>query len=420
MHRDTSTGSLETHNHTALKKIFTAIMLLSVSVSAWADTDSDGNATSYTPDSLSMIVADSISSLKFASYHPIDSKNTNDSIAFEKLSWWEQLWVSGFHIHDPRIKYPSFPKFLLNVYDWADKTFNSYDTDYVIGTGCNWKTTLTSYNWMESYMMLFSMHSRDMLHIRSSFYSDLGLHLSFMAVTLGYYANFNRWVGDKDLDRKTFNLNFTCSRFSASLDFRSTKGNTLITHFGAYNPGHSYAIHFDDIEHKSSQGQLYYFFNYRKYSQAAAYSYSKYQLKSAGTPILGFAFNHQNLKMDFSSLPEQMKLYLPSLENQYKFRFTDYGILAGYGYNYVIRPRKWLFNITAIPSVGYRHSYSDSSEGRKDMLSANIRARLALVYNYRALFATLTGKLDANLYFNSRYTFFNSVESLSFIVGARF
>ncbi len=124
--------------------------------------------------------------------------------------------------------------------------------------------------------------------------------------------------------------------------------------------------------------------------------------------------------MDFSSLPEDMKEYLPSLDNYYRFRFTDYALIAGYGHNWVLHPRRWLVNLTLLPSIGYRNSYSDSSEGRKQMLAANMRMRFAVVYNHKALFASLNGRVDGNLYFNSRYTFFNATESLSLIVGCRF
>lgn len=106
----------------------------------------------------------------------IDPGLESDSAAFAALPWYKQLWNNGFRIHDKNVNYPAFPRFLLKVYDWGDRTFNSYDTDYVVGTGKNWKLLVNNYNWMESYMMLFSMRSRDMLHIRSEIYNDLGFH----------------------------------------------------------------------------------------------------------------------------------------------------------------------------------------------------------------------------------------------------
>lgn len=342
-----------------------------------------------------------------------------DSAEFSRMGWIKQLYETGFRIHDPRINYPKAMRFFLKVYDWGDKTFNSYDPEYVVGSGKNWKGMVKNYNWMESYMMMFSIHSRDMLHIRSNIFNDLGFHLSFMAVSLGYTAKVNNWAGSES-SRSNFNFNFTSSRFSANIDLLSTEGDTHITHFGQYNDGKSFNYKFDDIKHKSFSGEVYYFLNHLKYSQAAAYCFSKYQLKSAGSAIIGFAFNNQRIYMDFSSLPKEMKSCLPSLDSYYRFRYCDYGILAGYGHNWALKPRKWLLNLTAIPSMGFRHSYSDSSEGRKNMFAANVRLRFALVYNYKALFASMNGRFDGHLFFNSRYAFFNSTESVSMIVGARF
>ena len=348
-----------------------------------------------------------------------DSLAIADSVAFDSMPWYKQLWENGFMIHDPRINYPKFPRFVLKVYDWGDQTFNSYDKDYVVGTGKNWKLTLNSYNWMESYMMMFYTNRlQDRLHIRSNVYSDLGLNLSFMAVSIGYTAKVNNWFGDES-SRTNLNFNFTCSRFYANLNFLSTSGGAHITHFGKYRI-ENMNYDFDNIDHKATTGEFYYFLNNKKYSQAAAYCYSKYQLKSAGSAILGFVFNSQSVNLDFSDLPKEMKDYLPNLEPIYRFKYADYSIIAGYGHNWALSPRRWLANLTVLPSLGYRHSYSGSSEGSKDMLALNFKMRFSFVYNHKALFASLNGKFDGDLFFNKSYSFFDSTESLSLIVGCRF
>lgn len=348
------------------------------------------------------------------------SQQRADSIDFAESPWYTQLIKNGFRIHDPRVNYPKFPKFLIKVYDWGDRTFNSYDTDYVVGSGKNWKVRLENYNWMESYMLLFP-DSHERLHIRSDIFNDIGAYISFMAVSIGYTAKINSLIhGPQPEKRTNFSFDFTCSRFSARIGWGTVDGNTRITHFGNYNNGKYFSYGFNDIRHSNKSGEIYYFFNHKKYSQAAAYSYSKYQLKSAGTPIAGLAITNQKIEMDFSSLPEEMKEHMPELDMIYRFRFTDYAVICGYAYNWAIRPRRWLFNITTLPSIGYRHSYSDSSEGKKSMMAANLRMRFSLVYNHKAVFASLVGKFEGNIYFNSKYLFFNSTESLSLIVGARF
>jgi hypothetical protein len=207
--------------------------------------------------------------------------------------------------------------------------------------------------------------------------------------------------------------------FSANFNYTSTSGGTKIRHFGNYNNGRTMSYNFNDINAENISGDIYYFFNHSKYSQAAAYTYSKYQLRSAGSAILGFGMAHRNIGMDFSSLPKDMLESLPNLKQQYKFRYTDYEILGGYAYNWVFRP-KWVFNITVLPSIGYKHSYQDATETRKDMFATNLKLRSSLTYNHKALFVGLLGRVDGHLYLGSGYSFLNSVESVSMQVGARF
>lgn len=95
-----------------------------------------------------------------------------DSADFEQLPWYKQLMNNNFRINDPRIRYPKFPKFCVDVYNWGDRTFNTYDTTYVVGTGKNWKAMLRSYNWMQSYAIYFS--DKEHLRLISNPYSDLG------------------------------------------------------------------------------------------------------------------------------------------------------------------------------------------------------------------------------------------------------
>ncbi|MCM1483335.1 MAG: DUF4421 domain-containing protein [Muribaculaceae bacterium] len=359
-----------------------------------------------------------IDSLQAKARDYVEEKAKADSLKYGEAPWYIQLIRNGFHIKDPAIKYPKFPKFCLKVYEWGDRTFNSYDTTYVVGVGSNWKAMLNSYNWMESYMMFFGPNRT--IHMHSDLYNDLGAYVSFMAVKVGYMAKVDNFFGHGKNMRKNAQLSFNCSLFSASLDYTHTEGGTNITHFGGYNDGKHFSYKFEDVSMRTLSGDLYYFFNHMRYSQAAAYAFSKYQLKSAGSWIAGVAFNSQTIDMDFSHLPPDMKLFLPSLHSHYRFRYTDYALLGGYAHNWVLYPRRWLINLSVLPAIGYKYSYRDSSEGKRDMFATNLKVRTSVVYNHRSLFASLQGRFDGNLYYNNDYTFFNSIESLSLIVGVRF
>ena len=336
-------------------------------------------------------------------------------------NWVKQLIGNGFHINDPSINYPKFARFLVNVYNWGDRTFNSYDTTYVVGTGKNWKLRGNSQNWAQSYVMEFANNKRNRMFMMSHIYSDLGGYLSFMAVSIGQTYSTNQIFNHTKEPRQHFSFNFVCSRFSANYSHYSTTGGVSIHRFGDYNEGHHISVPFNNIRHKTSQGNIYYFFNNKRYSQAAAYAYSKYQLKSAGSWIAGINLCGQDINMNFSSLPEDMLVHLPLESNPvYHFHSTDYDLLGGYGYNWVIRPKVWLLNFTVMPSIGLKHSYEDATDGRRNMFSTNINAQFSVVYNHRSLFLSLYGIFDGHVIYNPSYTFFNSSESLNLNVGMRF
>lgn len=345
-----------------------------------------------------------------------------DSVEFSRMPWVKQLVANGFHINDPQVNYPKFARWCVKVYNWGDRTFNTYDSTYVVASGKNWKAYMKSYNWGENYAMYFTDRTR--LRMLSDVYCDMGASLCFMAVSLGYTWKLSDMAHQTHSGRQDFNFNFCCSLFSASFDYTYTQGGTKIIRFGDYrNPAtgsHMLSRRFDDISLKSLGADVYYFFNHRRYSQAAAYCYSKYQLKSAGSWIAGVSITSQRIGMDFDSLPEDMLEALPTLKRKYAFHYADYDVLGGYAHNWVLKPRRWLLNLTVLPSVGYRHSYEDATDGKKDMFSTNIRGMFAVVYNNRSLFASLNLRFDGHVFYTNDYTFFNSIQSGSLLVGVRF
>lgn len=349
---------------------------------------------------------------------PADSAVVADSVAWSKKNWVSQLIENGFRVKQPGINYPKFPRFCLKVYEWGDRTFNTYDKSYVQGTGKNWKLLGKSANWANSYFMIFPHNTQ--LHMLSDLNADVGGYLCFMAVSVGYMFNVNEFLSHTKSKRRNFSFNFTCALFSGNISKSSNTGGVTIKRFGDYMDGKTISVPLENVSNNQFSFDLYYFFNHSKYSQAAAYSYSKYQLKSAGTWLAGVAFNNQSIGLDFESLPQEMMEFLPSLSKQYNFHYTDYNVLGGYAHNWVPRPRRWLINLTVLPSIGYKHSFEDATDGRRDMFSTNLRLMTSVVYNHRSLFASLIGRLDAYLYYTKNFTFLNSTEAFSINVGMRF
>lgn len=128
--------------------------------------------------------------------------------------------------------------------------------------------------------------------------------------------------------------------------------------------------------------------------------------------------------MDFSELPESIRQEIPEFGDNYGFRYSDYAIMGGYGYNCVL-PHKWLYNITILPSVGYkRSSLIDRDNGidhsAENNVCVNFCGKMSLTYNYRALFISTLLRFDGGVYLDNDYTFFNSMASASVVAGVRF
>ena len=82
--------------------------------------------------------------------------------------------------------------------------------------------------------------------------------------------------------------------------------------------------------------------------------------------------------------------------------------------------KHWLFNITALPSLGFKHCTDESEEGENNIFSTNIKAKMSFIYNHKQLFAGMLSKMDLHWYSSRRYNFFNSIEYLNFVAGFRF
>lgn len=375
-----------------------------------------------TPDSVATSVDYSVSSSQ-SEVKDVDLWNLNGGDEKYARSsdnpnwWWKRIKNGTYDIYDENIIYPKFIKFCVDVYNWGNKAFNSYDEEYVEGTGKKWKAYVKSDNWLDSYAMIFN-HKMPVWML-SDIYCNLGVSLSFMAVSIGYSIDLSNVIGNKPAQHKKFETNFSCARFWIDFHYNENDGGTYIRRFGDYNDGHLFKKHIETVDFRSVGLDAFYIFNNRRYSQGAAYSFAKYQRKSAGSILAGFTVSRHEIDVNFSTLPENILQYLTSSQLAYKFHFIDYCLMIGYGYNWVFA-RNFLFNITALPAIGLKHQFKDCEGGRQDIISFNVRGRMSLTYNYKDFYAGITGKMDGYWFRGHKYNFFNSIENASLTLGVRF
>lgn len=336
-------------------------------------------------------------------------------------TYWKRALMHGkLDTRDTTVLWPKFLKLCVNVYNWGDKAFNSYDPAYVLPTGKKWKIFLKSNNWVNSYAMRFDRNTdKTKLYMLSDPASNLGVTLAFMAVSGSYSLNLNKIIGGQAVTHRRFDFNFCCARFAADMYYIKDHGRTIIRSFGNYNNGHDFNYKFNGKKILTYGVDAYYFFNNRKYSQGAAYNFSKLQKRRSGSFIAGIALSHQDMQFDFSSLPEGIQAQFPNEIRQYRFNYNDYCLMLGYGYNWILG-RHWIANLTAMPVIGLKHSFAESTDGKQQMTAVNLRMKFSFVYNRNQFFLGIIGRYDGRTFTGETNDYFNSLESLDICSGFRF
>lgn len=351
-------------------------------------------------------------------------RDSIDAIPFDTTrddDYWRRAIVNGewSFFTDPTVKLPGLLNLASKAYKFYTKAFNNYDTAYVVGIDKDWKMMLINNDWFDSYGGMVGNNRELRMYMYSKVTPSLGIHVSYLGLGYTYMFDMSDMLGGDKTHHHTWEMSFATSRFAFEAYKSHNIGSVTIGMFGDYKNGKTALRNFYGLTRDSWGVDLYYFFNHRKYSQHAAYSFSKIQRRSAGSMIAGFLISDQEVDIDFSELPPDMKAYLNDTRDYYHYHYRTYSFLIGYAYNWVFH-RNWLLNVTAAPAVGWNHSFEDSAEGKRNLFSLNLRARIGLVRNFKHVFFGLQGIVDAHLFHSKKEDFINTMNNINMIVGFRF
>lgn len=331
-------------------------------------------------------------------------------------NWLYLLRHGKLQLDDKNVEWPKFMRFCLGIYHWGDQFFNGFDTTYVVGTGRRWKVRLVTDAWTDSYILKIGSHKPIQMLSHSVIHT--GAYLQFMAVSLGYQIDMTNVIGNRPIDNRRLTFGFGCGLFSVDLAYTENDGGTYLRKFGEYDNGRIMNEYFPGLKMSTFEVDSYYFFNHRKYSQVAAYGFGRIQKKRAGSVLLGFSYLSQDIDMNFAQLPPAMvNLVAPEFRHQ-KFSYYNYNFLVGYGYNWPLK-RHFLFNITALPAVGWNHRV-DQVGDRSSLFSFGVRGQAGITANYQDFFAGLSGKVMGQYYYSHGSSLFSSILTGQFTVGVRF
>jgi hypothetical protein len=282
-------------------------------------------------------------------------------------------------------------------------------------SGKKWKIMLKNNNWLDFYSGHLS-EWRSYVQLNSDVTSLFGFQICGMGLSVSYMFNVRDLLAGKFIHNRRLQFSMTTSRFFVEGYYRKNDESTV--HIYRLGPWEGDQI-FSGLKRESYGLDAYYIFNHTHYSQAAAYSFSKYQKRSSGSLLGGIYLSHQDIVMDMSKLPNEMIKYLPDEMTDYRFRYRDIGVMVGYGYSWVFH-HGWLYNITVVPSIGYRHSFPNSIEGKRSLLSTNLNGRMALVRTAGNFFYALTLSHEGHWYQSKMHSFYNSYNNLELTAGFRF
>lgn len=319
---------------------------------------------------------------------------------------------------DSIAEWGKFPRFCVDVYRWGDSFFNPYDTAYVSGTGYKFNIKLKTESWTDFYN--FNLPGNMDMMMTSDPSTSVGVYLTYLAVSAGYDLNVSKLLTGAQRARSRFNFGFNCSLLAAEWYYVSNDVGTTIKRIGGDGEHYSTDIPFDGINTSEWALQTYYFFNHKRYSQAAAFNFSKVQECSQGSFYAGLSISNQKYDFDFNTLPENLKDHLPASWSGYIYKVStkNYGLRLGYGYNWVFA-RHWLLGVTESPIIGLRRG-TINSEIESCSFALSNRLGLSVVWNNRCWFAGMAAKFDSNLVYDKDHTFVSAILSCEASVGYRF
>ena len=326
---------------------------------------------------------------------------------------------------------PHLVKRLLNLIDTM--AVRGVDSNYIAIPDQPWAFVLRS-NLSQAFVDLHS-ETRDASPIKmrlrstTNLTTSVGAWIGYRGYGLGYSIDLS---GDRGsnfttgfsniLDFLLTNLNIGAmgGRYGVNLRIRSYEvKHSLQTAWeeNSRNPViRDYSMEIaEPMKVRSVFADAYYMFNGKHFSYAAAYDQSAIQVRSAGSLVAGLMYHYSRVEYDSG---ENIDL-LDIMHGVGQMKMWQASVGAGYAYNWVFH-RNWLFNVTAAPSIGLNHSFADSVDGSRNMMSFDLRGRLGLVHRSRNFFYGLQFIIDAHFYHSKDHNFVNSTEDLTLVAGFNF
>ena len=209
-------------------------------------------------------------------------------------------------------KKKSFGQKLLTPLKWIGENWTASDPRYAVPSFYNWAGQIqntTSFEWLR----LNTEEGVD-INMNSKISNRIGPYFGWRWIFFGATVDLSS-IGKPSTRKNEFTLSINSALFNIDLIRRRTGGDFNINKL-VINNGYIDNIDFADdlrgydlgdyIKNSLTGVNINYFVNHKKYSNPAAFSNGAIQLRSAGSPIIGLGYTHQNVQSDFSDIITEM------------------------------------------------------------------------------------------------------------------
>lgn len=213
-----------------------------------------------------------------------------------------------------------FMQTIAKPFKWIGKNWSAYDPAYSTPSFYNWVGQLQN-NFSKEWLNIYFDYAVD-LTMQSKLSSKLGPYLGYSFLGYGYSIDLAA-LKDGSNRRNEFTLSINSNLMNIDIIRRRTGGDFTINKLRVSNVGAESGLYEwidrSDFAKQFNLGEfikyditginINYFTNHRKYSNPAAFSNGAIQLRSVGSPIIGFGYTRQKVDNTMADLFESMTFY---------------------------------------------------------------------------------------------------------------
>ena len=304
--------------------------------------------------------------------------------------------------------------------------FSDFDTLYISPNRYNYALMTTHFSNFEYYSVTSNLPQPQKLSFSPNPHNKIGLYFGWRWIFLGWSVDVD------DIYRKTnrrnkgteFDLSLYSSKLGVDIFYRRT-GNDYKIHkvTGFDDIASDYSESFDGLKVDMKGLNLFYVFNYRRFSYPAAFSQSTNQRRSAGSMIAGFSISTHDLNFDYTRLPQAIQGSMNEDMKVEHIKYTNISLTFGYAYNWVFA-RNWLACLSLTPAVAYKTSRIEKIESQTNDWYKNFNIdfilRAGVVYNNSKYFAGTSFVGRSYDYYRDNFSMNNGFGTLQVYAGFNF